>query len=135
MEEIFPGTDFLRIKGKELSKIQLSYNSSEGLEINIFTNLFNTDITSDINYFNKPVGNSLDTKVNISNIKKPNILIKNNLFETLLILEKNKIDGYFKSGDYFNEIVSSTKNFNKFIKHIFDLRFQIVNLRLLCRKS
>ena len=114
MEEIFPGTDFLRIKGKELSKIQLSYNSSEGLEINIFTNLSNTDITSDINYFNKPVGNSLDTKVNISNIKKPNILIKNNLFETLLILEKNKIDGYFKSGDYFNEIVNSTKNFNKF---------------------
>ena len=35
MEEIFPGTDFLRIKGKELSKIQLSYNSSEGLELSL----------------------------------------------------------------------------------------------------
>ena len=73
MEAIFPGTDLLRIKGKELSEIQLSYDYIEGLRINIFNDLSNTNITSDIAYFNKPLGNSLNTKVNIFNIEKPNI--------------------------------------------------------------
>lgn len=130
MEEIFPGTDFLRIKGKELSQIQLSYNHTAGLQINIFNDLSNTDITSDIAYFNKPLGNSLDTKVKIFNIEKPNVLIQNNLFETLIILEKDKIGGYFKSGDYFNRAISSTKNFNKFKIYldIPELNFEDINL-------
>ena len=130
MEAIFPGTDLLRIKGKELSEIELSYDYIEGLKINIFNDLSNTNITSDIAYFNKPLGNSLDTKVNIFNIEKPNILVQNNLFETLIILDENKIGGYFKSGDYFNEVISSTKNFNKFKIYldIPELNFENINL-------
>ena len=130
MEAIFPGTDLLRIKGKELSEIQLSYDYNEGLRINIFNDLSNTNITSDIAYFNKPLGNPLKTKVNIFNIEKPNILVQNNLFETLIILDENRIGGYFKSGDYFDKVISSTKNFNKFKIYldIPELNFEDINL-------
>ena len=72
----------------------------------------------------------MDTKVKIFNIEKPNVLIQNNLFETLIILEKDKIGGYFKSGDYFNRAISSTKNFNKFKIYldIPELNFEDINL-------
>ena len=114
MDNLIPSNEFLKIQGKEASQIKLSYTSDKGLKINIFNDLSSSAISSQIDYFNKPKGLSLDTYVEISNLKKPNIFVKNNLFETLVILDNDKLNGYFKSGNFFDNKITALSNVKEF---------------------
>ncbi|GEM_PF-954498 len=129
MEKVFPGSDFLRFSGKEESEIKLSFSFDNGWRINIFNNLIDTKISSQIAYFKKPLGTALDTQVTIHNIDNPNILIQNNLFETLILFKEDQLSGYFKSGNYFNKTIESTAQFDKFKIYIDipELNFEDLN--------
>ena len=129
MEKVFPGSDFLRFSGKEQSEIKLSFSFDDGWRINIFNNLIDTKISSQIDYFKKPLGTALDTQVTIHNIDNPNILIQNNLFETLILFKEDQLSGYFKSGNYFNKTIKSTAQFDKFKIYIDipELNFEDLN--------
>ena len=120
MDNLIPANEFLKIQGEELSQIKLSYTSDLGLKINIFNDLSSSKISSQIDYFNKPKGKALDTYVEIFNLKKPNIFVKNNLFETLVILDNDQLNGYFKSGNFFDNKISSLLN-NKEFKIFIDI--------------
>ena len=129
MDKVLPSNDFLWFTGKEKSKIKLSFSPDNSWRINIFSNLIDTKISSQIAYFKKPLGTALDTQVTIHNIDNPNILIQNNLFETLILFKEDQLSGYFKSGNYFNKTIKSTTQFNKFKIYIDipELNFEDLN--------
>ena len=114
MASVTPKSDLFNLQGKELSDLTLTYSEEEGIKISMFNNLKSTKISSQIEYFNKDFGQALDTNIEISNITSPNIFIKNTLFETLIIIENNKLGGYFKSGNYFDEKIASALKNNDF---------------------
>ena len=130
MDSIFPGSELLSIQGKELSDIKISYKPTSGLNINLYNNLSSSEISSQIKYFKKPKGKILDTYVEIYDLQNPNIFVKNDLFEVRVSLKEDTLNGYFKSGDYFDKKIASIKNSEKFkiFIDIPQLNFEDLNL-------
>ena len=105
MDEIIDSSPYFSMGGQEIFKVMMIF-SDENLEMNMVTNLTNTNFSTGIQDFSNKLNENIETSIYIENMSKPTYQIKNKYINAYI---KSSGAGYFAFGENYQKKIKTSK--------------------------